>query len=780
MDLNIYPLARQNNQDTHELAGLHAAIPPRRPARGRAQDRLIMHFALEGNTSFSSEQTGQLLERLAQTYYKTPGSVTAAMRTVAETINQQLLERNLREAGSGRQFVGLLNILVLREERAYIAQSGPVHAYLINPSELRHIHDPALAGRGLGIGRTAPVFYSQVVLQVDDVMLLAAQAPASWDEATLQHLFTQAQDHLPQRLLGVSGPDVEAAIIQVRSGPGKIYQLKPKAIPAPAVVRSAPVDESALQPGAEEVVGSSISEPAVPNAWPDLSFAPHQPVPALEEEITEQEVYTGIVETEEPAALIQQPSAPPQARQAAGESAGTQAPPQDRPQRKASPASKALKRIGNAFLTTLGSLSSSLRNLVRRMLPDESIFTIPGPVMALIAVMVPIVVVSVAAVVYFRRGRAAQFEVYYAQAVQVAGYAQGQSDPQTRREAWQSVISYLDQADQYQNSQDSQNLRLNAHQAIDELDLTTRLEFQPAIVNGLPEEVNISHITATESELYLLNATDGSVLRAFAVARGYELDPTYQCGPDLLGSQNIGPLLDIHLLSKSNAGEVTILGMDANGYTLTCQAGKPPVFVPMAPPATGWGNPQAFTLSLDGMYVLDPQVNAVWIYWSGNLPNDFNQQPQLFFSEEVPPMADVIDLAIDKNDLFLLHADGHITQCTYSELEVSPTRCTDPLPYVDSRPGHEGQAFSSLPAFSQILSTQPPDPSLLILEPERQSMYLFSLRLTFQRQYRPNIQVGSGGLSFDSMPPATAFGITPDKRIVFMAFGNQLSYAGMP
>ena len=139
----------------------------------------------------------------------------------------------------------------------------------------------------------------------------------------------------------------------------------------------------------------------------------------------------------------------------------------------------------------------------------------------------------------------------------------------------------------------------------------------------------------------------------------------------------------------------------------------------------------------------------------------------------------VIDLAVDGNDLFLLHADGRMTQCTFSELEVSPTRCVDPLPYTDTRPGREGQAFASPPAFTQILATQPPDPSLLILEPERQSIYLFSLRLTFQRQYRPEIQPGSS-LRSAALPAATAFGISPDKRFVFMAFGNQVSYAAVP
>ncbi|HSF82860.1 MAG TPA: hypothetical protein VLA49_16620 [Anaerolineales bacterium] len=766
MDLNIFPLARQNDQILHELAGLHAAIPPRRPARGRAPDRLILHFSLEGSALVSSEQTKQILESLAQTYYKTPGSVTAAMRTVAEKLNQQLLDRNLREAGSGRQFVGTLSMLVLREDRAYISQSGPVHAFLISKNEVQHIHDPALARRGLGIGRTAPIYYSQVALDVDNILLLSAQAPASWSEGALQGLAAQGADNLHQRIMAISGSNLEAVLIQVRSGPGKVYQLKPKPGTA-AVLGTATRDETISQPKAEEAPAIRISEQA--EVEPETSQASSP----LAGQIQEAELQPEPAQVQEPAPATQRRFAPSPASLSAAEVETTTTPAEVRPIPKANPVSRALARIGAATLATLGSISTGLRSLFRRMLPDESILAIPGPVMALIAVAIPLVVVSVATVVYFRRGRAAQYEIYYAQAVQAAGYAQGQTDPQARIEAWQSVITYLDQAEIYQQSQDSQILRQNAQRVFDELDLTTRLDFQPAIADGLPEEASIAHITATETELYLLNATTGNVLRAFAVARGYELDPTYQCGPGLPGSQEIGPLVDIHLLSKNSAGEATLLGMDANGYTLQCQPGKPPTFTAMAPPATGWGKPLAFTLSLDGTYVLDPQANAVWIYWN----NDFSQQPQLYFAEEVPPMADVIDLAVNKNDLFLLHTDGHISQCAFSELEVAPTRCTDPLPYTDSRPGREGQAFASLPAFSQILATQPPDPSLLILEPERQAIYLFSLRLTFQRQYRPAIQAGS---SAAPLPAATAFGTTPDKRVAFMAFGNLLSYAGMP
>jgi hypothetical protein len=135
-------------------------------------------------------------------------------------------------------------------------------------------------------------------------------------------------------------------------------------------------------------------------------------------------------------------------------------------------------------------------------------------------------------------------------------------------------------------------------------------------------------------------------------------------------------------------------------------------------------------------------------------------------------MADVIDMDVEKNDLFLLHADGHTTLCTYSELGVSASQCTDPLPYTDSRPGHEGEALAPYPAFSKIVNTQPPDPSTYLLDPASQALYHFSQRLAYQRQLRPQSPISGGD--------ASAFAFRPDNRLVFLVVGNQVYYAGMP
>ena len=213
MDLNLLPLARQYGQDSPDLPGLHIAAKPRRAARGRQADRLILYLVMEGNAQISPSQQEQLLKNLAQIYYKTPGSVTAALRAAAETLNQQLLDQNLKEASSGQQGVGLLMLMALREERIYLAQCGPTHAYCISPGGFQHFYDPQPTRRGLGLGRTTPVYFSQISLKENDVLLLAPQPPADWSEATLGSLAGPARSGLAATTSGrLSAPVIISAV----------------------------------------------------------------------------------------------------------------------------------------------------------------------------------------------------------------------------------------------------------------------------------------------------------------------------------------------------------------------------------------------------------------------------------------------------------------------------------------------------------------------------------------------------------------------------------------
>jgi hypothetical protein len=427
--------------------------------------------------------------------------------------------------------------------------------------------------------------------------------------------------------------------------------------------------------------------------------------------------------------------------------------------------------VGRAFGTTFGGLSQAVGTLFKRMLPAD--LNLPAPVMALTALIVPLVVVGVAMVIYFQRGVAGQYESLYSQAQQAAGAAQAQSDPVAQEQAWLTVLQKLDEANRYQNTT-SDPLRMQAQQAIDALNLTHRLDFQPAIIEVLPSQTQVKRIVATDTDLYMLDAATGGVYRGISAGRGYDIDTTFQCGPGLQGSQDIGALVDIRLFSRLDGSGNVLLGMDSLGNLLECTPGSPPLFSLLAPPPTGWGEPRAFTIHAGDAYVLDPQTKQVWVYRSGN----FSTPPDLFFDQNIPPLEDVIDLAAGQEDLFLLHQDGHITLCNISGFGVASTQCTDPLPYVDARPGKEGQPMVTPSPFVQIYATQPPDPSLYLLEPTAPAVLHFSLRLAYQRQIQPQKNLSTSA-ALESQP-ATAFGLSPDGRVMFMAFGNEVFYAGMP
>jgi hypothetical protein len=134
-------------------------------------------------------------------------------------------------------------------------------------------------------------------------------------------------------------------------------------------------------------------------------------------------------------------------------------------------------------------------------------------------------------------------------------------------------------------------------------------------------------------------------------------------------------------------------------------------------------------------------------------------------------MQDVIDMAVYNDDLFLLHADGHTTKCVYSAMAQSPTRCDDPFPYSDNRPGRVHGPVIEDGAFTQIFYASFPERSIFYLEPRNQAIFYFSVQLTLQWQYQPKAPLANGD--------ATAFAISPN-RIAFLAIANNVYYAAMP
>ena len=238
--------------------------PPRKPARGREHDRLVVYLVLTGNATLSTAEYLQLTSQTASSFFETSGALTTAMRTSVETLNRALLDRNMDSTGQGQYAVGSLVLAVMRNAQCTLLQSGPMHIYALGSEAIQHLHDPALLGKGLGLSQAATIHFSQFELKPGDRLIFSAKPPDRWERAIGNEMRPSTIEVTRQRLLSAAQGDVNAILIQADDGGGDLRLLRP-ALPSkgtPKAVAPAP-------PPATE----SLPPTQAPDAIPDLDPA---------------------------------------------------------------------------------------------------------------------------------------------------------------------------------------------------------------------------------------------------------------------------------------------------------------------------------------------------------------------------------------------------------------------------------------------------------------------------------------------------------------------------
>ena len=709
-DLELIPL--------QHAGALWVASVPGRAARRRERERLFLHLVLLGNAPATREQTLEVYRRLTEVYYSTSGTASGAMRAVAQALNGWLLRRNRTLAQSGQQSLGLLTMGVLRANGLYIGQSGPLHLMAATAEGAVHWPPSELGGRGLGVSRIPAVRYQQFPLHAGDMLLFSVAPSPAWTPDRLAAGASQSLESARAAFAAQPDADPWAVLVRAREGRGDIRILSGK-----GTVETSP--EAAAPPEAR-------AEPA---------------------------------EQRDPAPRA---ASPPKVGAApSGESPPAAQSPKPRPRLPEFPLRQRLAPLLLALWDGLGRASGSARRLLGalavRLLPEDP--ALPSSMMAFIAVAVPLLVVAVASAVYFQQGKGALYQAYYEQAQIYLAQAEAAQDETARRAAWEQSLQALDSAERYRVTEESQALRRTLLEKLDSRDGIVRLDFQPAIYDGLSRQIVVRRILPLEDDLYLLDGRTGAVIRTQLTSRGYRVDTTFRCGP----TPRVGSLVDIVPMPRGNALSAVLMGMDADGNVLYCRVGQAALEATLPSPNGNWGLPRALDFYAGNLYLLDPhpRANAVWVY-----PGDagaFRALPVFFFDSQVPTLEGSIALARTPDDLYLLYGDGHLVQCVVGS-GGAETRCEDPAPLRDERPerGNGAPAFAQA-HFIQMQYVAPPDPALYLLDERHEAVYLFSLQLRFLRQYRP--------LRPLSDAPPTAFAVHNRARRVFLAFGNQVYYA---
>jgi hypothetical protein len=763
-DLSVLPIVIEADQPQKTLPGLWVGVAPRRAARLRRQDCLAFFFNQTGSELLAPSLEQEMLVRLAESYFKADGSVTAAMRATVERLNEFLLNRNLRGARQGGSVIGALAMAVLHQSSLYVLLAGNAHIYLASAAGVEHFHDPA--GRPLGQARVFSQRFFTGSLAERGLLLFSADAPVEWSETSLQAWAGVDTETLRLALVG-QALNRKAAALRWQPGRGEVSwpagtpgETIAATLPAAVAPRAVPAAGQRQQPVGVFLSGKRLGKgEASPAAETPPLAVPH-PV---------------VAPTPLPEARRARPAQPSDAARASTRPAPAPTPRASGPSAQTVAAAQAAADLLGGVRRGWNRLGAGLSRLAARAIPGqpaEGLALAPGT-MLLISLAVPLMVVAVAATVYFQRGRNEQFQAYLRTAQQFSDQAAAQEDLDLKREDWNQALYWLDKAEPYGQSEAADELHQQAQASLDEMDGIQRVAYLPA-GDSLPEGSQITRMVASITDVYMLDSTSGSVYRLYRTGQGYDLDLQFTCGPGKAGSTIIGPLLDIAVLPPNNDFKATVVGIDAGGNLEYCAPGVSGFSSTMlVPPDVHWGAISRMVLYQSTLYVMDPQVNAVY-YFLGDKGSAFAGGPRLYFDAQVPEMSSVIDMAVDEETLYLLHEDGSMTTCSNAGFS---TTCSDPAPYGDSRHGRDAEPLRFEDAqFIHLQSTQPPDPSLYVLDQEAQSVYQFSLRkLNLQRQYRPAIDAEY------PLPErkATGFVITPNRRIL-LAVGNQAFYATLP
>lgn len=800
LDITLIPLYRIVGQEIASLPGLLVQKPPQSAVRVRTQDRLVVYLLLTGNAVFSAAEYMQVAQDAANIFYQTSGSLTSALRAAAENVNKILLERNMSTSSRGQYANGWLTLAVLRDSQCTLSMSGPMHVYWFGKSETRHIHEPGRSGKGLGTSQNTNVYYAQVSLNAGERMLFFGKAPGAWESA-LNDSRPSSLDAMRRRLSTLTREDLNAVLIQATEGTGALNLLKGTAelieqkkkdeTAPPSLISKLSRREKAESTPQLSDISQDKSDPAAEIPAHSLQPSAYAIPPQQEESILQDPTYASprdfpvsipraqhpksshaADESVEPATALEIKDTLDAKTIFISEKAEQPVPPRE-PSMRTRQTAKAIATGIQSTRRLSGTLGEKLRNFLPRLLPNAEAIEPSAPSstwMIFMAILIPLIVVAMASVVYLRFGRSEQYDTYFRQAQQMRDQAVALSNPVEERIAWENVLLNVEIAESHRETSDTITLRQEAETNLDELLGITRMQFNPAFSSKLGIEV--SRMAANETDIFLLNAANGEVLRASPAGggRGFQVDTTFNCRPGVYGNYTVSPLVDIMALPGLNSINATMLGIDAGGNLLYCAPGQVAQAIPLPPPDTNWGRVTAFTLDSGNLYVLDSPARAVWVY--NGKDGTYVDRPYFFFGQQTPTQ-DVIDFIISGDELYMLHADGHLSKCSYSRLVSNSSQCQDPLPLINPFKAYQDIDLFDTAHFTQMLFAAPPDQSILLLDADTQGILRFSARsLELQNQFRPT----TGAANSLPSEPVGAVTVSPN-HVLYLAVDGQVYFA---
>jgi hypothetical protein len=772
IDFITYQLQSTGGKEYHQIPGVLVENAARTTQRHRQGDLLALFLSFSGEHRYINEEIDDLTKTASGIFFHTQGSVTRAIQLIIEDLNKRILERNLDRGYEGIQAEGSVNITVLHNGWLFMGQVGDAQTYTIGPERFERYGEDGDTTEKLGRSKRIQPRLYQCELQAGDLILMSPHAHASWKAYYLSGSTELTMPQVKRRLQNQMIQDFSVLAIKTEEGNGKVHD----GIWKIEEEKSSKVEEEHVhedQPGIEtDELEQDIhqeAESALNQMEGDIQITEEE-TPDLQE----------VIHIENSDIQV-----------TAGETEQIQPGQQDKRgvEKKSGEQHKkwliGLARLWMRGKTLRAKLQFSFGKFKRKFTPKKTIIQTSESFtwMTIAALAIPLIIILSSLTVYTRFGEEEQYNIFIDEAQATALLAEDEDDAIKQHDYWKDVLALTTNAEEYLVTNESRQLFQKAQSTMDEMDLTARLDFRPALTQFFPDGASISRIKASSSGVYLLDNNSGNVLRIYLNTKGfYQLDEEFKCTPGPYGLVTVTEIIDFIIL-PANSENYKIMALDEQGNLLYCQPGELPVSRTLTMPEGGWDRIIGTAYANDVLYVIDAGRSMVWVYEGTSTESTgmsgivFAESPNSFFDENIPDLGGAVDASINQEDLYILHDDGHMTLCQYSLLkEVKLTECEDPAPFTDNRVGIENTKpwiFMGT-HFIGMEQTRLPNASLFLLDDISGALYQFSYQLNLERTLKPQT---NRNYPLPASSPS-GFGITPDQE-VFLAYGNQLYIAPM-
>jgi hypothetical protein len=675
-------------------------VAPRRVARGRAGDLLFVLVELRGPDPLPFRD---LVDRIEAAYWRTPGTVTSALRAALAIANDWLMDRNVQLEVTDRLRAGV-SCAVLREAQVWIAQAGPAAAYVAHHGQVERFPARQVTAPAMGASRGIEVRFSRAALSPGDVLLLCDSdtAERTADQAIAEAIVYTGVQAALQNLEKLAGSnDLIALVIEgaaERKTKAAIPPPQPSVRPAPSLVPEPPVKER-LEP-----TGVPATQPPTVEAGAEAGAEVRIEADKARWEQRMDERSASL--NRGPRAGMAEPIKPPEPQVKAGRPPEAEAAPEVAPaalarrqsgladrlrprpavqpeiEAEVAPATVSWRQRLGERVAELGlgerarAIGGSLRaggivaarglaTVLQRTLPEGVVPQQRGKaadtVLITFAVVIPLVVLVLVAVSYKQHSTLDRFQSLLSSARSEAAQAATLQDPAAQRALWASSLEQAQSALAiFPQDADAHAARDDAQRALDRIDNVVRLA--PTLLWDC-KSPGPHRLAAQGVNLFVL---DRAVNRVFQLTLNESGDavadpkagepPTRAYKSQAVSERQVGDLIDLVWMPESGTRtRSSLLILDSGGlldYDLAWNLRAVALGQGAAPAGA-----RAIAAFGGNLYVLDAGGNQLWRYKPQG--DGYGGTPESYFDKPLGDLGSALDMAIDGN-VYLLLADGRI------------------------------------------------------------------------------------------------------------------------